>query len=711
MTESTSRRDLNEDPQYFAYYLNKATANLFSILNEVGTILNSKLNTPKQLTRDTDDAIEQHPVLGKISNFSSDKNEQANISGLRWALLSKHLPFLKTYQYKSIEFIGRMTEKDAKKFKERNPNNVMSLSEIIATIPKLKDTVQFEEIELEKNSCIKDEIKIIIQLLRFLRNTYSHSHPEQKDKATTDILNQLELNKKYPFTLEKNLRRIWNAGILHSSDRVSYIKLRRYRHMIKGLPKHYFHHFLTQEKAISQNGIAYLICLFLEKKDAYQFLKKLRGFKQGGAKSKSFDNAIDAEEKQQSERFQATLHTYTAFCCQLPKPVIEFKAEYAESKIDLMTNMLNELQKCPKELFDMLQPKDQEEFAYSIRHDRLGNIEDNIAEQKSEKTTIDDTGLTTHSYLIRHRDRFPYFALRFIEETQLFSGIKFHIDYGKMILSHTFQDQEGNITYDHSWTKDVRDFGLLSHAQQHRLSYQLGLQKGETPQKYAASHYEYFSPHYHIDNNQIQFLIDITATSDEVQIPSRMTTDPKKDKDNQKFIGKSLVKNTYQGRKYVLSTFDLASLIQLKLSVSDFDLQQHLQTLETNYLRFLKDAVDGTFQVNDYNELGIKLKAYQLKRHWIPKEVKRCLAKHTLDYQKHIKDQIEAEKKDTQARLHILNDKKKLNPKIGTMADFLAQDIIKRMLPKSTLKAKISPEQYQQLQRNFALFSTEQVDA
>ncbi len=706
MIKSTSNRCLNDDPQYFAYYLNKATSNLYSILNEIGSILNSRLDIPKKLTIDRDGSIEGHPVLSRISSFSSNTNERAKISGLRWALLNKHLPFLKTYAYETVCFVGKMNEKEAQKFKQRNPANTMRIKDIIATIPKLKDTVQFTQKELDKDVCITNEVKIVIQLLRHLRNTYSHSYPVQKEQAYLTFIQKLKHNT-IEFDVEKDIRKIWNAGILHSSDRVGYIKLRRYRHMIKGLPKNYYHNFRTPENILKQNGIAYLICLFLEKKDAYQFLKKLQGFKQGGAKSKSFDAYTDDKEKQQSERFQATLHTYTAFCCQLPKPVIEFKPGHAAAKIDLMTNMLNELHKCPQELFEMLQTKDQEQFAYSIRQDRLGHIEDNLAAQKTDTTTIATDDLITHAYLIRYRDRFPYFALRFIEEIQLFPAIKFHIDYGKMTLSHTFEDSQGNSTYDHSWTKDVHDFGLLSHAQEHRLNYQLGIQKGIHPQKYIASQYEYFSPHYHIDNNQIQFVLTPVAA----RIPSRKANDSKKDTADQKFIGKSLVKNNYKERKYIVSTFDLAALIQLKLTTPDFDLQQHLETLETNYLRFLKDAAEGNFEASDYTQFGIKLQAYQLKRHWIPKEIKRCLAKHTVDYQKHLTNKIEAEKEDTKARLDVLNNNNKLNPKIGTMADFLAQDSIKRMLPKSDFKAKITPEQYQQLQRNFALFTTQQIDA
>ena len=96
-----------------------------------------------------------------------------------------------------------------------------------------------------------------------------------------------------------------------------------------------------------------------------------------------------------------------------------FKSEY--DKDSLLLQMVSELTKCPKELYPYLSEKDKMEF-----------IEDLNIYMKDEVNFLDDDSLVVHQVITkRYEDKFPYFAIRFLDEFANFPTLRFQVNMGK----------------------------------------------------------------------------------------------------------------------------------------------------------------------------------------------------------------------------------------------------------------------------------------
>lgn len=126
------------------------------------------------------------------------------------------------------------------------------------------------------------------------------------------------------------------------------------------------------------------------------------------------------------------------------------KLEGSDSKITLALDMLNELRKCPKELYDVLSPKGQKFF------------EDKVKRPNERTPEVVKR--------FRSTDRFPYLAMRYIDETQLFDNIRFQIQLGKLrfkFFSKTCINGEEEIR---SLQKEINGFGRIQEMEQKRQS-------------------------------------------------------------------------------------------------------------------------------------------------------------------------------------------------------------------------------------------------
>ncbi|MFV0248424.1 MAG: type VI-B CRISPR-associated RNA-guided ribonuclease Cas13b [Tenacibaculum sp.] len=704
-TKLDNYRNIENNPAYFTLYLNKATANIFHILNHISDDIDEYHSFAK---KKNDLNLAEHSIFGffdlKPSKESKDitskeskditlDNKYIEILEKLWYLLCKHFTFLKSYEYNKVYLTRRLSEKEklskASKIKEQEYLVV-------------NENAQLQQKELDIKWVVKNRLKLLINILQHLRNYFTHYQ-----ESDIGFFKYFEIKPSKPEFWEVSkfdavLRNIWDKGILKASNQFEQLPLSRFEHLIKELNNYkYDYHFIKKEndsnnkEKLDIKGLTFLICLFLEKKDAYQFLGKIKGFKHTGSKKDAIlthhkgEKAKERKSRLKSVQHRATLCLYTIYCCKTPKPVLEMSNE--NKIVDLINNLVNELVKCPKELFDMLSKEDKEKFACFINLDKIGNIEYNLAEQQREQVESTDYNDFIHkTYLIRYQDRFPYLALRFIEKTKLFPSLKFHIDLGKVSLKHSFENDKGT-GYKHQWYKNVYTFGELDFFKK---------------QKSKINGYKYFSPHYHINQGNIQFTF-IDGDGDDFI--------PKVIKNTTKLAGngnatsktiKSLTKFKNIELKFNISVYDLAAVVFWGLKRKErriISLRKILNDMEKNYRNFIDCVATGNFTSNNYDDFGEKLKTYQLQRNWIPKEIKKALAKKSVCYKQVVEDKIEEELKTTR---NLIENAEQRYPKIGKMADFLVKDIVKRMLPKSEIKADISAKKYKKLQRIFALFET-----
>lgn len=170
-------------------------------------------------------------------------------------------------------------------------------------------------------------------------------------------------------------------------------------------------------------GLAYFCTIFLTKPQAKQMLSDIE----------LFEKSPYPDELNNIIRDMLSIYRIRS-----PKGK---KLEGSDTKITLALDMLNELRKCPKELFDVLSPVGQKYFEDEVKrpNDRTPEVVKRL----------------------RSTDRFSYLAMRFIDETLMFDNIRFQVQLGKLrfkFYSKTCINGEEEIR---SLQKEINGFGRL----------------------------------------------------------------------------------------------------------------------------------------------------------------------------------------------------------------------------------------------------------
>lgn len=152
-------------------------------------------------------------------------------------------------------------------------------------------------------------------------------------------------------------------------------------------------------RELTAQGLAFFLCLFLEKKSASMLLDSVGVDK--GAKSLiegfGFENISD-------DNRTLLKRVFTITCAKLPRTRLE--SENLASAQALGLDILNYEHKCPEALYNLLSPQDQHKF----------------------RTYSEDQG--TETLLKRFEDRFPYLALNVLDRLECFNSLRFCIDMG-----------------------------------------------------------------------------------------------------------------------------------------------------------------------------------------------------------------------------------------------------------------------------------------
>lgn len=152
-------------------------------------------------------------------------------------------------------------------------------------------------------------------------------------------------------------------------------------------------------RELTAQGLAFFLCLFLEKKSANMLLDSV-GVEKGAeslVEEFGFDNISDNNRT-------LLKRVFTITCARLPRPRLE--SENMTSKPALGLDILSYLHKCPAELYDLLSPEDQHKFR--IYSEEQG----------------------TETLLKRNEGRFERLALDALDRLECFSSLRFRIDMG-----------------------------------------------------------------------------------------------------------------------------------------------------------------------------------------------------------------------------------------------------------------------------------------
>jgi hypothetical protein len=197
---------------------------------------------------------------------------------------------------------------------------------------------------------------------------------------------------------------------------------------------------------IEENGrmtpmaLIFLICLLINKHQASMFLDKL---------GKSFYGEVFQPPK--FEQIRCLMReVFSFYRIRLAKDRIH--SERSEHALAL--DMLNEVNKCPRELFSHLRANEQEQFRIV-----------------TEATQNDANNASGEALLIRKDDRFPYFALRYIDDMRIFHAMRFHVNYGKYryVFKEDKKCADGEIQ-PRILQYELNGFGRLNEIEKKRLS-------------------------------------------------------------------------------------------------------------------------------------------------------------------------------------------------------------------------------------------------
>lgn len=240
---------------------------------------------------------------------------------------------------------------------------------------------------------------------------------------------------------------------------------------------------------LTNMGLYLFICLFLTKKYAKEF----------GDKTDFWGKTIDRSRP--SDRQMLIMHE-TSCVYRMHQPKNRLHSEKDESALGL--DILGELKKCPRELYDTLSLADQNKFRVKkSEKDDHANDESLSEEMKADDGTV---------LMLRSHDRFPNLSLQYLDSMKRFSAIRFQVDLGN--YRYKFYEKKGWVDTPETQEDRVRilqkemiGYGRLAEIEQERKTRWEGLIRViDKPRADTKDSKPYITDHhasYHIENNHI----------------------------------------------------------------------------------------------------------------------------------------------------------------------------------------------------------------
>ena len=224
-----------------------------------------------------------------------------------------------------------------------------------------------------------------------------------------------------------------------------YFRIRGTRHLIDATGKEQTD---DSRNALTDFGVVFFCTIFLQKTYAKQMLEELELFENG-----PYDGTEEDDEKKNA----ILREMLSIYRIRVPR------GKRLDSKDDATTlamDILNELRKCPLALYDVLDKKGQQFFEDEVRRPN---------ERTPEK-----------SKRLRSTDRFPYLVLKYIDQQELFSRIRFQMQLGSYRFK--FYDKKTIDGSDEvrSLQKEINGYGRLQEIEKKRKEvYASIMQKSE----------------------------------------------------------------------------------------------------------------------------------------------------------------------------------------------------------------------------------------
>jgi hypothetical protein len=545
------------------------------------------------------------------------------------------------------------------------------------TLPKSEREQIGEENNYGKDfDAMSDALKSLFTDLQEFRNDYTHYFNPAKDGQR-----KITISEQTERFLDENLKRALSytkerfEGVLSNEDfdLINRIKI------------------VDEDKKITPEGLVFFVSIFLEREYAFQFISKIKGLK--GTQYKSFI---------------ATREVIMAFCLNLPQEKIISSDQAQAFSLDL----INEMNRCPKTLYNVITDDEKKQFKPELEESKSRNIIENSLKNNVELTLEDfDLYIQDLTKRIRRENRFPYFALRYIDFKDVFRKFRFQLNLGKLKIGGYKKELTGELV-DRTIVENVKIFGKLSDYTSESEAVNF-IDKNNVLESF-----EQFAPCYNMSNNRI----GISSQS-----PRTKALKAREDKI------KTTINLIQQAPEAFLSLHELPKIILLEYLkpgmpekiIEDFILVNDSKLLNMDFIEEVKAKLpkewDAFNRKPDTRKLPaytkVKLQYFRFRKEKV-NEILREYGLHInqipsriIDYWLNIRNEdnsksfavkIKLMKRDCVDRLK--DQKKGKGPKIGEMATFLAKDIVNMIIGEEK-KKRITSFYYDKIQECIALFA------
>jgi len=445
--------------------------------------------------------------------------------------------------------------------------------------------------------------------------------------------------------------------------------------------------FSDDKDELTEKGFVYFVCLWLQRKDAQMFLKKLTGFK-----------------RSEKPSYKATLETFTFYSLRLPQPKLQSDSNTAGVLLD----MVNELKRCPKHLYSFLSEKDKEKF---LKKAEEAEIEETETEDEYEALPI----------LKRSSNRFFYFALKYFDT--VFKDVKFRVDLGNYCF-HVYDKEVDDQIRKRRWIKKMTAFGNLDDFADDKRPKEWIDKIQRIEDRDVESEEIYMTettPHYHINGNNIglKFRHNYNQLVRDNKIWPELSDF---DKENP-----TTTKPRTKAPDAWLSLFELPAMAFYQLlyqnNITGEPAEKIIRAHVDLINQFFKEIENGEL-LTGFDDLTFteELKKRGLEKHFIPKPIVKYLtSKQSEPFEEKAERMLNALIVETEQMLTKVNlqkhsfnqkpgSKDYVDLKSGIMADFLARDIIRLQKPLNGMKGKANSTEFQVLQAKLAFFGANKLN-
>lgn len=404
----------------------------------------------------------------------------------------------------------------------------------------------------------------------------------------------------------------------------------------------------NDEPHFSVFGVMMFFSLFLEKRYIHLLTDKVR--------------CIIPDDRKIIEEIMA--------CYRMRLPIKKLNSKKNSTALGL--DMLNEMRKCPKELFELLDAEHQNKFRVNA-----GDVDED----------------TDSVLLLRHSDRFAYFAMRYIDTMKLLDQC--HDEEGKLIkmrfqvaLGKYFYKFYNKICIDsnsanrvRSLQKDLNGFGCLEEIEDARKeTWENLIREYEDVHQNTAEEKPYITDHH------ASYMMNANRIGIAVMPENKDYLLPEINEDGARCLAPTCW----------LSTYDLPAMILLH-TLNKQKPAQIIFDYINSYRKLFTDIYEGTLiPVSTDTDLELVLKNnYGLRLKDVPQKLQDYLLSKESDasakFNKSAQNYIEKLIEESEYRLDKIEEQEKLvkNPKQnkvgskrfviikpGRIADFLAHDIM-----------------------------------